>query len=182
MPPQCRDQLVHAFYWTRSSLLTLLVSEWPPQVQAWGCFLRQAVEMSPPPSLALPHTYTHALSPSRLHSFCLFPLVSSDWRAPQTVFTPPQALRHRHRAAGLLPYEWMKSNLNMSEQRTGDQHIQYSNRNEKGRWALSCSCTHQHHHPPPTAHFYQGGRWVPAQRGLFNVLITGISPPWYDTW
>lgn len=70
MPPQLTHQLAHAFY--RSSLLDLCVSEWPPQVQAWGCFLRQALEMSPPPSFSpsLSHTYTRAhthtlsLSPS----------------------------------------------------------------------------------------------------------------------
>lgn len=30
--------------------------------------------------------------------------------------------------------------------------------------------------PAPPQHFSKRGRWVSAQRGLFNVHITGISP------
>lgn len=113
-----REQLTHATTAHRpASTCFLLNQKQPPQppciwMATTGSRLRLlpktstgAVTSSLPPSLShsSSHTHTLALSPSLLHSLCLFPLVSSDWRAPQTVFTPPQALRHRHAAAGLRP-------------------------------------------------------------------------------
>lgn len=170
MPPQRRDQLVHAFYWTRRSQRNLCVSEWPPQVQAWGCFLTQALETSPPPSLSPSHILPPSFTPSVSSPLC--PLTGELLRqcSPHLRLWDTDTQQQDY---GLLPYLWIKFNLNISEQRTGDQHV-YRHRKEKSRCESYLA-------PAPinaSPHHYQSGRWVPAQRGLFNVL----GPLWYDTW
>ena len=121
------------------------------------------------------HTHTHTHTTSRLYSLCLFRLVSLDWRAPQTVFNTPQALRRRHTAAGRWSSSLFMNQVQPKYIWAKDRwpaHIGTGRKKEGGDSYLAPAPIK---HPP---HFYQGGRWVPAQRGLFNVL----SPLWYDTW
>lgn len=93
-------------------------------------------------------THTHAHAPSHLPSPCLFPLVSPDRRAPQTVFTSPQALRHSYRAAGLQPFPLFMNQVQLKYIWAKDRWPAHRATKRKRRgWVLSCGCTHKH--PPP---------------------------------
>lgn len=89
------------------------------------------------------HTRTHMLPPSHLPSPCLFPLVSPDRRAPQTVFTPPQALRHSYRAAGLQPFSLFMNQVQLKYIWAKDRWAaQRATKRKRRGWVLSCGCTH----------------------------------------
>lgn len=107
MPPQPRHQLTHAFYWTRSSQINLCAFEWPPQVQAWGCFLRQAPETSP--SLSPFHTHSNTLP----HSLCLSPLcpLTGELLRQCSPHLRLWATHTEQQDYSPLPYLWIKSKL-----------------------------------------------------------------------
>lgn len=101
----------HLKIWTSYNVLpsdleaasSTFLSIWQPQVQAWGNFQQQQQKKSQRCHLLPFLSPLQTGSPSRFYSLCLFLLVSSEQKAPQTVFTPPQAPRRRHRAAKLRP-------------------------------------------------------------------------------
>lgn len=105
------------------------------------------------------------------HTHCLFPLVSPDQRAPQTVFIPPQA-------AGPQPSSLFMNQVQLKYNWTKDRRFAHADTTTGSRVCSSCY-RYPHGHLIP--HF-KSGQWVPAQRGLYNALITAIASLWYDTW